>query len=102
MEPFQERDVVRQVLGLNRQLNAAVLAGDCGVLERLLSEDLVVCDPSNTIRNRAQVLAIFSSGQVVYTLSKWPSISRDSWVIWSSSGYRINHPGRRSKGQRIH
>lgn len=67
MEPSQESDVVREVLGLNQELNDAALTGDFGALERLLSEDLVVSDPSNTIRNREQLIAIFRSGQVVYS-----------------------------------
>lgn len=66
MEPSQESEVVRAVLRLNQQLNDAVRTGDIGVLERLLSEDLVVSDPSNTIRNRERLIAIVESGQVAY------------------------------------
>lgn len=67
MKHSQESDIVRKVLELNQQLNDAVLTGDYDMLEGLLSEDLVVSDPSNTIRNREQLVAIFRSGQVVYS-----------------------------------
>jgi len=70
MEHSQVSDAVREVLEINQQLNDAILAGNFDVLERYLSEDLVVNDPSNTIRNREQLMAIFRSGQVAYSSVK--------------------------------
>ncbi len=66
MDGPSEMTVKEEVLAVNERLDAAARAGDVSVLAELLSEDLVVSDPSNTIRAREDLLELFASRQVVY------------------------------------
>jgi ketosteroid isomerase-like protein len=58
--------VVAEVLAVHKRLVAAARASDVAVFDELLSKDLVVSDPSNTIRYRDDLMALFGSGVVAY------------------------------------
>jgi hypothetical protein len=59
--------VVAEVLALQDRINEAALNGDGAVFEEVLSQDFVTNPPSNRIARRADLIALFSSGQVAYT-----------------------------------
>lgn len=61
-----EARVRAAVLAVNERLTEAVRVGDTATLAPLLSEDLVVSDPSNTIRDRDDLIALFTAQKVVY------------------------------------
>lgn len=65
--PGLQSPIVAEVLALQDRMNDAALRGDGAAFEDFLSEDLVVSDPSNTIRHRDDMIALFSSGRVSYT-----------------------------------
>ncbi len=66
MDEPSEMTVREEVLAVNERLAAAARTGDVSTLAELLSEDLVVSDPSNTIRAREDLLELFATRQVVY------------------------------------
>lgn len=67
MKRTEENDVVAEVLAVNERLCDAARTGNVSVFRELLSRDLVVSDPGNTIRYRDDLIALFSSGEVAYT-----------------------------------
>lgn len=58
--------LVDEVLRVNGQLSIAARTGDTDTLAGLLSKELVVSDPSNTIRRRDDLLALFATKAVEY------------------------------------
>jgi hypothetical protein len=51
-------------------MNSAALNGEAEILAEHLSADFVASDPSNSIRHRDDLIALFSSGQVSYSSFK--------------------------------
>ena len=58
---------VTEVLALQDRINNAALRGDAAVFEEVLSQGFVTNPPSNRIARRADLIALFRSGQVRYT-----------------------------------
>jgi ketosteroid isomerase-like protein len=67
MKSTSKSDVVAEVLAINERLRVAACNADARAFEELLSRDLVVSDPSNTIRHKDDLIALFSKGEVAYT-----------------------------------
>ena len=74
-EPVQADDIAKragkttavvEVLAANERLVAAARTSDAAAFDELLSEDLVVNAPDNTIRDRDDLLSLFASGAVKY------------------------------------
>jgi hypothetical protein len=63
----QDSSAVTDVLALQNRINDAALNGDGAVFEEVLSRDFVTNPPSNRVARRAELIALFSSGQVAYT-----------------------------------
>ena len=61
---------VAEVLALHTRMNSAALNGEAEILAEHLSADFVASDPSNSIRHRDDLIALFSSGQVSYSSFK--------------------------------
>jgi len=61
---------VAEVLALQDRMNDAALRGDGAAFDEFLSKNFVASDPSNTIRHRDDMIALFSSGQVAYSSVK--------------------------------
>jgi hypothetical protein len=61
---------VAEVLALHSRMNRAALNGEADVLAEYLSANFVASDPSNSIRHRDDLIALFSSGQVSYSSFK--------------------------------
>lgn len=61
---------VAEVLALHSRMNSAALNGEAEILAEHLSADFVASDPSNSIRHRDDLIALFSSGQVSYSSFK--------------------------------
>jgi hypothetical protein len=61
-----ENPAVAEVLALHSRINTAALNGEAEVLAEYLSSNFVASDPSNSIRHRDDLIALFSSGQVSY------------------------------------
>ena len=61
-----DSDAVRAVLTLTDQMNTLLRNGDAAEFGRLLSLEFVASDPSNTIRNRDELIAVVSSGRLKY------------------------------------
>lgn len=63
----QDSSAVTQVLALQDRINDAALKGNGAVFEEVLSPDFVTNPPSNRVARRGDLIALFSSGRVVYT-----------------------------------
>lgn len=58
---------VAAVLAVRERLDTAALTGDVATLGALVSGQVVVNDPSNRIRRRGDLLALFQQGLVGYS-----------------------------------
>lgn len=58
---------VAEVLSLQERMADAALRGEGEAFAEFLSMDFVAMDPSNAIRHRDDLIALFSSRQVAYT-----------------------------------
>jgi hypothetical protein len=65
-----KKPAVAEVLALHARMNSAALNGEAEILAEHLSANFVVSDPSNSIRHRDDLIALFSSGQVSYSSFK--------------------------------
>jgi len=67
VEHASDSPAVVEGLGVRERLLKAALAGDVATLQALLSADLVVNDPGNRVRRRADLLSLFAQKAVVYS-----------------------------------
>ncbi len=66
-ETMSDKDpAVAAVLELNGGLNDAALSGDAAFLADHLAESFVVSDPSNAVRRRDDLVALFAKAEVSY------------------------------------
>jgi hypothetical protein len=61
-----ENPAVMSVLAIQEQMHEYAISGDGVSFGELISVDFVASDPSNTIRHRDELIALVSSGRLIY------------------------------------
>jgi ketosteroid isomerase-like protein len=66
LKPGQDTSAKAAILQMERDRRDAMIRGDAQALGRLLSDDYIGTGARGAVRNKAQVLAQYSSGEVRY------------------------------------
>jgi hypothetical protein len=99
-----DEQIKKEVLGVENQLNQALLHADIGTLDRIYSDNLAYMNAGGEVMTKAEVLSKFKSGEIkLLTLGRDDIRLRvfgDAVILYGISTAALEYKGRVSYGPR--